>query len=360
MSYTPSSRIAAVVRFSLLILAVFLIGCNTAAPTSESRLKLGTNITITIHDTVPRGIFPDIWTRFDEIEQKMSINESRWDDTELLQVNQAAGDHPVTVSDETLLVVQEGLRVGELTDGAFDVTVAPLVLLWMVTGSTPQVPDQERVAAARELIDYTRVQIEGNAIYLPEPGMGIDVGGVAKGYAAAEAARLLREAGVNHAILDLGGDVVALGTRPDGRPWRIGLQDPTRRRGALMGVVEVIDTAIVTSGVYERFFEQDGVRYHHIIDPFTGYPTRNELTSVTILSSDPTYGDALSTGTFVMGLETGFNLIEELEDVEGIFIDEQQRVFLTSGVRDSFRLLSDEFAVSCADDIAGGQCNSDS
>ena len=356
-SYRHRTKAGQACLLPALVLGIILLtSCSSPAPTSESRLMLGTNITITIHDSVPRGIFTAIWDRIDQIEQRMSINQARYDDSELLQVNRAAGTHPVAVSDETLAVIQEGIRVGELTDGAFDISVAPLVLLWMVTGSTPRVPSEQAVTTALELVDYTRIQIEGNEIYLPEPGMGIDVGGIAKGYAVAEAARLLRESGVKHAILDFGGDLMAVGTRPDGRSWRIGLQDPTQRRGSLMGVVEVIDFSIVTSGVYERYFEQDGVRYHHIIDTQTGFPTRNELTSVTILSVDPTFGDALSTGAFVMGLRDGFRLIEELEDVEGVFIDSMQRVYLTSGVRDRFRLLSEDFSVSCPLDIIDEDC----
>ncbi|GAB6089412.1 FAD:protein FMN transferase [Spirochaeta dissipatitropha] len=284
----------------------------------------------------------------------MSINQAAWEQTELLELNRAAGIHPVELSDESLQVLQTGITIGELTNGAFDVSIAPLVLLWMVTGSSPMVPAPEAIKEAQALIDFRKIEISGNQVYLPEPGMGIDLGGIAKGYAAGEAARILRQAGVNHAILDFGGDVVTVGTRPDGNPWRIGLQDPAQRRGSLMGIVQAEDISIVTSGVYERYFEQDGQIFHHIIDTETGYPTDNSLLSVTVVSKDPVVGDALSTGAFVMGLREGYELLEELDDVEGVFIDDQNRVYLTSGLQANFRLLGSDYVLSCTEDI--GDC----
>lgn len=336
--------------FFLALLSTMLLGsCSSRTTSSDSRLQLGTNITITIHGRVPRGIFNRIWDRMEEIESRMSINQSAWEQTELLELNRAAGIRPVELSDESLQVLQTGIQIGKLTDGAFDISIAPLVLLWMVTGSSPTVPSPEAIEEARALIDFRKIEISGNKVYLPEPRMGVDLGGIAKGYAAGEAARILREEGVNHAILDFGGDVVTVGTRPDGNPWRIGLQDPAQRRGSLMGIVQAEDISIVTSGVYERFFEQDGQIFHHIIDAETGYPSDNTLLSVTVVSKDPVIGDALSTGAFVMGLEAGFSLLEELEDVEGVFIDDQNRVYLTSGLQENFRLLGSDYVIKSSD-----------
>lgn len=341
-----------------LVAVLLFTGCSGSAPTTESRLRLGTSVTVTMHDSVPRGTFASIWNRLEDIESKMSINNDRWQNTELMEVNLSAGEQPVAVSDETMYVLQAGLKIGELSDGAFDVTIAPLVLLWMTTSDQPQIPSEAAVQEATRLVDYSKVEIHDNAVFLPKPGMGIDLGGVAKGYAAAEAARLIKAAGINHAILDFGGDVIAVGTRPDGDPWRIGLQNPQQRRGSLMGVVEVTDTSIVTSGVYERYFMQDGVRYHHIFDPATGYPAWNELISVTVVAKDATVADALSTAAFVMGLEDGLALIEQLPETEGIFIDEQNMVFVSTGLQERFRLLSDDFTIASSqnethDDTAG-------
>lgn len=334
----------------MVILALLtLTGCTAPTPISESRLKLGTNITITAHDTPPRGTFTAVWDRIDEIEKLMSINSSRYTSTEIMEVNQAAGDHAVELSADSMHVLQTGIDIGRLSDGAFDITIAPLVLLWQVTTDDPSLPPEDAIEEARRLVDYTEVQIDGNAVFLPEPGMGIDLGGIAKGYAANEAAQILRENGINHAVLDFGGDIVAVGSKPDGSPWRVGLQDPQQRRGNLMGVVEVSDSSVVTSGIYERFFELDNIRYHHLLDPATGYPTRNELTSVTVITTDPTIADALSTAAFVLGLEDGLQLLEEQEGVEGIFIDHNQLIHLTSGIQNSLRLLTSEYTINCSD-----------
>ncbi|MFW6364155.1 MAG: FAD:protein FMN transferase, partial [Spirochaeta sp.] len=173
----------------MVILALLtLTGCTAPTPISESRLKLGTNITITAHDTPPRGTFTAVWDRIDEIEKLMSINSSRYTSTEIMEVNQAAGDHAVELSADSMHVLQTGIDIGRLSDGAFDITIAPLVLLWQVTTDDPSLPPEDAIEEARRLVDYTEVQIDGNAVFLPEPGMGIDLGGIAKGYAANEAA----------------------------------------------------------------------------------------------------------------------------------------------------------------------------
>jgi thiamine biosynthesis lipoprotein len=184
---------------------------------------------------------------------------------------------------------------------------------------------------------------EEQTIYLPEEGMALDVGGIAKGYAAEEVARILSEEGVEHALLDFGGNILAIGVKPDGSKWKIGIQNPQRQRGEFLGVVEDEAMTVVTSGDYERYFEKDGTRYHHIIDSRTGYPARTGLSSVTIVSHDSTEADALSTAVYVMGIENGAELIEGLDDIEAAFVTKQRSVYMTSGMPSRFEVTNESF-----------------
>jgi thiamine biosynthesis lipoprotein len=175
--------------------------------------------------------------------------------------------------------------------------------------------------------------------------MRLDFGGIAKGYAADALSEILRESGATGALVDLGGNILAFGSKPDESPWRIGIQNPFESRGAVIGVLKIGASAVVTSGVYERYSELQGVRYHHILDPFTGYPSDNGLASVTIVTDDAMAADALSTGVFVLGLPKGSKLVEELPTVEAIFVTDERAIFLTSGLTAAFELLDGGFRV---------------
>jgi thiamine biosynthesis lipoprotein len=175
--------------------------------------------------------------------------------------------------------------------------------------------------------------------------MMIDLGGIAKGYAADEAAKILRELGQEHALINFGGNVVAIGSRPDGTPWRIGIQHPERSRGDTLCIVAVTDATVVTSGKYERFFEEEGTRYHHIIDTSTGYPVENGLSSVTIVTDSSMKADALSTAVFTLGLEAGLELVQGFDGVEAVIVTEESTIHVTEGIRDDITLLDNRFTV---------------
>lgn len=352
--------LAAAVVFSLLA------GCDSGPPerVSETQFVLGTAVTITAQQHgVSRGTLVPAFERTTEIQNLMSINEADYETTEVLEINRAAGVGPIMVSPDTLLVIREGIRFGELTEGAFDITVAPLIRLWGFGTEEAAVPPAEEIGRVLEHIDYTVIEVGGKdgrdtaadaarvdetgdiagSVYLPVPGMGIDVGGIAKGYAAEEAARVLREEGVENAILDFGGDIVTIGGRPDGTPWRIGIQHPSGQRGRFIGILESRDESVVSSGAYERYFTEDGVRYHHIFDPATGYPAETDLTSVTVVGVGAMQTDALSTAIFVMGLDAGLALLESLPEYDGILATEDMRVVVTSGIADRFEVPGDEY-----------------
>jgi FAD:protein FMN transferase len=348
---TPVMKNKGILTVLLPVVLVFLLtscGGTSVSPerTRDNRMLLGTVVSIMIQqENVPEGMFEAVFDRTEEIQNRMSINERDYDDTEVLAINRNAGVQPVQVSPDTLLVIEEGIRYGELTHGAFDISIAPLVRLWGMGTDRAAIPADGQITAVLPEIDYSAITVdrENSTVYLPREGMGIDVGGIAKGYAADEGARILREAGVNHAILDYGGDIVTIGGRPSGAPWRIGIQHPSGQRSRYIGVLDSVDESVVSSGAYERFFEEDGIRYHHIFDRATGYPSESGLVSVTVIGKDAMKTDALSTAVFVMGLEAGLELLNSLPGYDGIIATEDLEVVITAGLTDRFELRSEEY-----------------
>lgn len=328
-----------------MILPLILSGCRPSRtdPTVETQLLLGTTISVTVYEPA-RDAVAAVFARVREIEEKMSTSEDDYATTELLEVNRRAHETPVPVSDDTYFVIEAAKDYSEITLGAFDLSIWPLVRLWGFGTADASIPPEPRIQGARALVDHRKVRLDPatSGISFEEEGMGIDVGGIAKGYAADEARRILRERGVERALLDFGGNILTIGEKPDGSPWRIGIQNPNSRRGQFIGIVETGPGAVVTSGDYERFFEVEGVRYHHIIDPETGYPTRNGLRSVTILAEDSIDADALSTAVFVLGVEEGTKLIETLPTVEAALVTDDT-VYLTSGM--TINIIDDTYEV---------------
>mgnify|MGYP006286310297 FL=1 len=335
---------------ALAISAVLLVGgCrSTGEPVTDSAQLLGTILRIAIHD---RNVDPDVtdrvFARVKEIEQRMSTTEEDYDTTELLEVNRAAGQQAVRVSEDTFTVLERARYYSRITDGAFDVTIWPLVRLWGIGSERAAVPDEERLADVQAAVDYTRLELDADtrSVFLPEAGMGVDVGAIAKGYAADEAERILREDGVEHALLDFGGNILVIGNKTDGSPWRIGVQRPDAERTRYIGIISVVDRPVVTSGPYERFFVEEGVRYHHILDPSTGFPARNGLQQVTIVARNSMDADALSTSIYVLGLDAGRELVESLNDIEAVFVSDSREVYLSSGAAELFDLTDEEFTI---------------
>lgn len=241
-----------------------------------------------------------------------------------------AGGQGVEVSEETVEILDAARQVSELSGGAFDVTIAPVSTMWDFTSGAATVPDANAIERAAALVDYRAVQIDGNVVTLPE-GRMIDLGGIAKGYIADAVKRYLMDRGVKSAVLSFGGNIVTIGEKPDGSPWRVGIQDIDRPTGEYMLVAYNFGGSTVTSGIYERGFEADGVYYHHILDSSTGWPVQNELASVTIFSESSMWGDALATAAFALGTEGGGKLIEGLDGVEAVFIARDRTVTGTSG-----------------------------
>ncbi|MCA1755714.1 MAG: FAD:protein FMN transferase [Spirochaeta sp.] len=339
-SHRRLERLSALALISALAIGIASCERRPGEPVSRSELWLGTVTSVVIHDSrFPDDVLDRVFNRIEEIQWRMTINEP---DSEVSLVNAAAGNHAVRVSPDTFEVVEAALQYARHTNGAFDPTIGPLVKLWDIGGENERIPTDGEIQEVLPRIDYTLVELNPDTfeVYLPVSGMVLDLGGIAKGYAVDEAARILLEAGIEHALVDFGGDVYTIGSRPDGNPWRIGIQDPVdTARGRFVGIVEQTGRSVVSSGDYERFFVEDEVRYHHILDSDTGYPTRNGLVSVTIQAPGAMTSDAVSTGAFVMGLDAGMALVESLPETEGVFVTKDKKVHVSSGIEESFRLI---------------------
>lgn len=242
-------------------------------------------------------------------------------DSEISSVNAHAGRRPIAVGVETLALIQDGLGMTTLTEGGFHLALGPAITRWDVLDH-PHVPSERELASIRPLIHGGRVQVDASAreVFLTRPGMRLDPGGIGKGVLTERAKQILQQHGMRGGLIVAAGDVIAFGRRPDGAPWRIGVRHP-RREGELLASLDLTDTAISTSGDYERFFLRDGVRYHHILDPQTLTPSRASR-SVTVISPDGGRADALATGAFVLGPKRGLNLLRE-QRVQGVIIDDR-------------------------------------
>ncbi len=231
------------------------------------------------------------------------------EDSELYAVNHRTS-RTLTVSDDLRDCLAAALKYCELTDGRFDITIYPVSSLWDFHAESPSVPDAEEIASALEKVDYWKVHLEGNELTFDSDDTMIDLGGIAKGYISAALCRLLREEGCTSALVNLGGNVSALGFKKGKKPWKVGIQKPFAGRGELLTVVDAADCCVITSGTYERYFEQDGVSYHHIIDPRTGYPSETDVTQVTLIGTDDAACDALATCVILTGTEEAGPLLE--------------------------------------------------
>ena len=239
----------------------------------------------------------------------------------------------MTVCPETLDILRRSLAWCELSDGAFDITVAPVVSLWDFSeGAQPVLPSEDALAEAVSHVDYRQIVIEGDTVRLTDTEAGIDLGAVAKGYISDGLKDTILAHGCSSALINLGGNVLAVGGKSEDKDFRIGIRRPFGESASdLIRVLGIRDCAVITSGTYERFFELDGVIYHHILDVNTGYPVENGLASVSILSKSGTDGDALSTACFALGPEKGMALIEQLDGTEAMFIDADENITCSSG-----------------------------
>ncbi|HPU01434.1 MAG: FAD:protein FMN transferase [Firmicutes bacterium] len=306
---------------------------------SYQRLLMDTDVSVQFYSGSSQeaeAAKEELFQEMRRLEQLLSYTESS---SEVGKINRAAGKEPVQVGPEAMEAIAKAIYFAGLSEGAFDPSVAPLLDLWGFRGETYRVPSSGEIEAAAALVDYRLVEIDRTAgtIFLPQPGMALDLGGIAKGYIIDRGLELLARRGMGHALINAGGDIGVLGPKPDGSPWRIGVKHP-RREGELIAVIPCSQKgAVVTSGDYERFFEKDGERYHHILDPQSGYPART-LISVTVVAPTAVEADALSTAIFVLGPQRGLELVESLPGIEAILVTPQLDLFISSGLQDRVEL----------------------
>ena len=324
-------KTAALLAMILAVMTALCTGCTAEQElpkTSEVGFYLDTVITLTAYTDNPQ-ILKDGLEECGRLEKLLSRTV---EGSDIWRINHANGE-AVEVSDETAEVLRCALEISRRSGGAFDVTIAPASTLWDFKSDHPVLPDADALEEAASRVDYTKLELEGNTVRLPA-GMMIDLGGIAKGYIADKVKAYLEERGIQHAILSFGGNIVGIGLKPDGKVWKVGIQDIDKPTGEHMLVAKNTGGSTVTSGTYERGFTVDGVLYHHLLSPHTGWPVQNELASVTIFSDSSMYGDALSTASFVLGLEEGMKLIESMDGVEAVFITRDRQVTYSSGAED--------------------------
>lgn len=331
----------------VLFLALLLSGCGAQMSPDEAQesiqvLAMDTAMLITTYgERSPAAAYAceDV---IRDLEKKLSRTDP---DSEVSRLN-AAGTLEDSEAELRSILIQAGQYCQE-TGGTFDITVAPVVAAWGFAGGEEyRVPSQEELDRLLELVDGFAIKANGQTVTLG-PGQSIDLGAIAKGYAADKIIEVLKEYEVPRANISLGGNVLAYGDRPDGTPWRVGIQDPAKPedKNAFAGVLELTDAFAVTSGGYQRFFEEGGKRYHHIIDPSTGYPADSGLTSVTVVAGlERTYTgtmcDAFSTALFVMGEEAALDFWRTWEGTpfELVLVTEDGRIVVTEGLADHFTL----------------------
>lgn len=291
-------------------------------------------------------IMQQIQERLEDIENKLSIHLPS---SEISSINQNAGKNPTKVSEETVKVIEKSREIAKITEenneGRFDIRIGALSSLWNIGTASEKVPTSEEIKKALLLVgaDMT-VDKEKNQVYLSQEGMKIDLGASAKGYATDEVVKILKEHDVKNAIVDLGGNIYIHGDN-GGQGFKVGIQDPSSTRGEYMAVVNCSDTSIVTSGIYERYFEENGKRYHHILSASTGYPVDNDIVSVTVITPNSMKADILSTSFYLLGIEKSLDLVNSMEDVEVVFLDKNDKIHISENLRDNFSLNSSKYQI---------------
>lgn len=336
----------------LLSLALFMAGCSgtskeeSTASISDSQFKFNTIMTITLYGYTDTAIFKDIWAEVDKMESSFSANIETSD---VSKFNASTSVEPQQMPRDIVNMIDKALPFSEKTGGKFDLTIEPVVKLWGISTENPRLPAQAEIDAALTHVDYKNIKTDmtNSTLQKLDPNTHIDLGGIAKGYAADQLAALIKSKGIERAILNLGGNIYAVGSKTKDTPWNVGIQNPFEPNGDVLATLKVVDKSIVTSGSYERFFEKDGVKYHHILSPFDGYPINSGLISVSIISEESVIGDILSTSTFSLGLDEGRKLIDDLDGIAAVFVTDTKDVYFAGdkSLLETFELQQEGFTL---------------
>ncbi len=328
-----------VVLIVILILAVSILRKNQSIEIKYTQLLMGTVVDITLYGNDEQLLKLASDAGFAEIKRLEALMSHYKEDSDVSRINRYAGKNTVTVSPETIEVIETAKKISEISSGAFDITMGVFGKAWRFTkddNAGPIPPAKKDVEPLLTLIDYKQIIIDKitGTVKLGKEGMRINLGGIAKGYIVSKAVGAIKTKGIKKGIVHAGGDMFIF-NEIDNKPFKIGIQHP-REKDKVIGTIDIFNGAVATSGDYERFFIKDGIRYHHIMDPKTGFPA-SKVRAVTIVADNGTMADALSTAVFVMGLEDGMNLIEKLPDIQGLIIDENGNVHQSKGLKNAFK-----------------------
>lgn len=327
------------------LLALLLVSCR---PDIRKEVRtvfaLGTVCSIQLFTEKPQTevelVLQTCILRLEELERHLSANA---ESSTLIDINKASGVSAVNVPADIYPLFARAVFFAEKTDGAFNPAIGGVVKLWNIGFENARKPEDRDIQVALSRTDYKDVQLVGTAVFLKKEGMKLDLGAIAKGFAADELTRIVKQAGIMHAVIDIGGTISAVGVRPDGKRWNIGIRDPRIRQGQPIISAPIENRSISTSGSYERYFEQDGIRYHHIIDPATGYPVQSNMIAVSVFADSATDADALSTACFVLGYKKAVKLLDELPNTEALFIFDDNSVRTTGNLKKNIMILNSAF-----------------
>ncbi len=317
-----------------LILCIFAVllcfsSCSPS-PVSQEFFAMDTVMQITLYNGSQELLQQGIG-EVSRLENLLSVTKP---DSDVAKANQSGGI-PVPLSNETASLLQTAKNLSRETNGLFDITVYPAVKAWGFTKEENRVPNADELKALLPLINSNAITLDNNTVTLPK-GMEMDLGGIAKGYTADSVATLLEQKGCTGGILSFGGNVKTIGTKPDASLFQVAVQDPNNT-GSILGTLSVSgNTAVVTSGDSQRYFEKDGVKYHHILDPRTAAPAKSDLSSVTVVCSSATRADAFATALYVMGLEEGLAFVNQRDDLEALFVTKQGEITVSNGLQKAF------------------------
>ena len=333
--------------YSVFCLILILSGCTEGDRMyRESRLMMDTFCSITVVSSSKEKAKEAIEAGFKEIEKLERLLNYYSPESEVAAINRASGDNPVKVSQETFEIIRKAVEIARYTHGAFDPTIGPLMRLWGFSKETinPSIPSQDEIKNAVRLVDYKKIKINESVseIFLAEKDMELDLGGIAKGYAADKAIESIKAKGVRASLVAVGGDIKTFGIKPDNRPWKVGVQNPradfnNQKAGEdIFLSLSLSDKAISTSGDYQRFVVVNGKRYHHIINPGTGFPA-SAVMSVSVISSEGYIADGLSTAVFILGSVKGMELLESM-GLDGIIVDEKEEILITEQLKEKVNI----------------------
>lgn len=321
----------------LVIFGYYIISSKNSyepkAPITDTQFALNTVVSVTIYDSTDTSILNGAFELCNKYEK---IFSRTLESSELYKLNHSS-QLTSEVSADLASLVKTGLEYSKSSKGAFDISIAPVSQLWDFTAEDPVVPVQTKIKAALSHVGYQNFTINGTTLSRESKEEQLDLGAIAKGYIADRIKEYLLNQGVKSAVISLGGNILCVGNK-NGEPFNIGIQAPFKEHNKTLASIKVSDKSIVTSGIYERCFTKDGILYHHILNPKTGYPYENDLSSVTIISDKSVNGDALSTTCFVLGLEKGMSYIDSIDDTYAIFVNSEGKIYYSEGLEQEFSM----------------------